>query len=67
MKHVLYLGTFYTVLAIAVLSASDAKGWLIKIKWSDMVSNDVQTTYTHDKANNYKTVVVTGSGNTTPP
>jgi YD repeat-containing protein len=70
MKYVFYLGT-----AIALLSAStanaaetitykyDAKGRLIEVKRTGTVNNNVQTNYTHDKANNRKTVVVTGSGN----
>jgi hypothetical protein len=31
------------------------------------VNNNVQTNYTHDKANNRKAVVMTGSANTPPP
>jgi hypothetical protein len=74
MKHVYYLG-----IAIALLSASaanaaetitykyDAKGRLIEVKRTGTVNNNVTTTYTHDKANNRKAVVVTGSGNVTPP
>ncbi len=45
----------------------DAKGRLIEVKRTGTVNNNVQTNYTHDKANNRKTVVVTGSGNTPPP
>jgi hypothetical protein len=78
MKHVFYLGTLYTGLAIALLSANaanagetitykyDAKGRLIEVKRTGTVNNNVTTTYTHDKANNRKTVVVTGSGNAGP-
>ena len=44
----------------------DAKGRLIEVKRTGTVNNNVQTNYTHDKANNRKTVVVTGSGNSTP-
>jgi hypothetical protein len=43
----------------------DARGRLIKVVRTGTVNNNVQTTYTHDKANNRKTVVVTGS--TSPP
>jgi RHS Repeat len=45
----------------------DAKGRLVKVVRSGTVNNGVQTTYTHDKANNRKTVVVTGSTNAPPP
>jgi hypothetical protein len=45
----------------------DAKGRLIKVVRTGTVNNNVQVVYTHDKANNRKTVVVTGSGNVTPP
>lgn len=74
MKHFHYLGT-----AIALLSANaanaaetitykyDAKGRLIEVKRNGTVNNNVQTTYTHDKANNRKTVTTTGSGNAPTP
>jgi YD repeat-containing protein len=62
--------------AIATISAAhaaetitykyDAKGRLIEVKRTGTVNNNVTTTYTHDKANNRKTVVVTGSGYATP-
>lgn len=45
----------------------DAKGRLIEVKRTGTVNNNVQTNYTHDKANNRKTVVVTGSPNVPPP
>ena len=45
----------------------DAKGRLIEVKRTGTVNNNVQTTYTHDKANNRKAVTTTGSGNTPPP
>jgi hypothetical protein len=45
----------------------DARGRLIEIKRTGTVNNNVQSNYTHDKANNRKTVVVTGSGNAPPP
>ncbi|MBK6299260.1 MAG: hypothetical protein IPF48_15835 [Sphingomonadales bacterium] len=38
----------------------DAKGRLIEVKRTGTVNNNVTTAYTHDKANNRKTVVVTG-------
>jgi hypothetical protein len=45
----------------------DAKGRLVKVVRTGTVNNNVQTQYTHDKANNRKTVVVTGSPNAPPP
>jgi hypothetical protein len=45
----------------------DAKGRLIEVKRTGTVNNNVQSNYTHDKANNRKTVVVTGSPNAPPP
>jgi hypothetical protein len=41
----------------------DARGRLIKVVRSGTVNNNVQVTYEHDKANNRKKVVVTGSPN----
>ena len=45
----------------------DARGRLVKVVRTGAVNNNVQVVYTHDKANNRKTVVVTGSGNAPPP
>jgi coenzyme F420-reducing hydrogenase delta subunit len=45
----------------------DAKGRLVKVVRTGTVNNNVITNYTQDKADNRKTVVVTGSGNVTPP
>lgn len=45
----------------------DAKGRLIKVVRTGTVNNNVQTTYTHDKANNRKNTTTTGSANTPPP
>lgn len=45
----------------------DAKGRLVKVVRTGTVNNNVTTNYTHDKADSRKTVVVTGSGNVTPP
>jgi YD repeat-containing protein len=74
MKRVCYLGTALALLAASSANATeaitykyDAKGRLIEVKRTGTVNNNVTTTYTHDKANNRKTVVVTGSGNATPP
>lgn len=41
----------------------DAKGRLIKVVRTGTVNNNVQSQYTHDKANNRKNVTVTGSPN----
>jgi YD repeat-containing protein len=74
MKHVYYLGTAIALLTASAANAAetitykyDAKGRLVEVKRTGTVNNNVQTNYTHDKANNRKTVVVTGSGNPTPP
>ena len=45
----------------------DAKGRLIKVVRTGSVNNNVTTDYTHDKANNRKTVVTTNSPNPPPP
>lgn len=45
----------------------DAKGRLIKVVRTGTVNNNVQTTYTHDKANNRKNTATTGSANPPPP
>ena len=39
----------------------DAKGRLVKVVHSGTVNNGVQTTYTHDKADNRKNTTTTGS------
>jgi hypothetical protein len=44
----------------------DARGRLIKVERTGTVNNNVHTTYGHDKANNRKTIVVTGSPNPAP-
>lgn len=74
MKRVLYL-----IYAVALLAGSaadaaeditykyDARGRLIEVKRTGSVNNNVQTNYTHDKANNRKTVTVSGSANPPPP
>jgi hypothetical protein len=41
----------------------DAKGRLVKVTRSGSVNNGVTTDYTHDKADNRKRVVTTGSAN----
>ena len=45
----------------------DARGRLIEVKHTGTVNNNVQTNYSHDKANNRKTVVTIGSPNPPPP
>jgi YD repeat-containing protein len=45
----------------------DAKGRLVKVVRTGTVNNGVTTEYTHDKANNRKTVKVTNSSNAPPP
>jgi YD repeat-containing protein len=44
----------------------DAKGRLTKVARTGSVNNNVQAQYTHDKANNRKTITVTGSPNPPP-
>ena len=41
----------------------DAKGRLVKVVHTGAVNNNVQTTYTHDKADNRKNTTTTGSPN----
>ena len=45
----------------------DARGRLIEVKRTGTVNNNVQVNYTHDKANNRKSVVAIGSPDGTPP
>lgn len=45
----------------------DAKGRLVKVVHTGTVNNNVQTTYTHDKADNRKNTTTTGSTNLPPP
>lgn len=45
----------------------DAKGRLVEVKRTGTVNNNVTTTYSHDKVNNRKNLVVTGSSNSPPP
>ena len=45
----------------------DAKGRLVKVVHSGTVNNNVQTIYTHDKADNRKSITTTGSSNSSPP
>lgn len=41
----------------------DARGRLIKVVHTGSVNNNLQTTYTHDKADNRKNTTTTGSPN----
>ena len=45
----------------------DAKGRLVKVVHIGTVNNNLQTTYTHDKADNRKNTATVGSPNSTPP
>jgi hypothetical protein len=68
--QVVALAAFIAVPSVAVAAETitytyDARGRLVKVVRTGTVNNNVQTVYTHDKANNRKTVVVTGSPN--PP
>ena len=44
----------------------DAKGRLVEVKRIGTVNNNVNTTYSHDKADNRKNVTTTGSPNAPP-
>lgn len=74
MKHVFYLGTAVALLSGSAANAGesitykyDARGRLIEVKRTGTVNNNVQTNYTHDKANNRKTVTTINSPNAPPP
>jgi hypothetical protein len=41
----------------------DAKGRLVKVVHTGTVNNTIQTTYTHDKADNRKNTTTTGAPN----
>jgi hypothetical protein len=41
----------------------DAKGRLIRVVHTGTINNNVQTTYSHDKADNRKNTTTTGSPN----
>lgn len=45
----------------------DAKGRLVKVVHAGTVNNNLQTTYTHDKADNRKNTTTSGSPNSSPP
>lgn len=45
----------------------DAKGRLVKVVRTGTVNNNVQTTYSHDRADNRTNTTSTGSPNNSPP
>lgn len=45
----------------------DAKGRLVKVERAGTVNNGVKSEYEHDKADNRKKVIVTGSPNSPSP
>lgn len=49
------------VAAETITYSYDAKGRLVKVVHSGTVNNTLTSTYTHDKADNRKTVKVTGA------
>lgn len=74
MRKLIAIGLLATVMFTSLSQAAetitytyDAKGRLVKVVRTGTVNNNVQVQYTHDKANNRKNVVVTGSGNASPP
>jgi hypothetical protein len=73
MVRLLIASTVATALVSGAFAAEtitytyDAKGRLIKVVRTGTVNNNVTTDYTHDKANNRKTVVTTNSPNPPPP
>ena len=75
MKH-LFLATISAACLIVPAAAHagetvtytyDAQGRLVKVVHTGTVNNNVQTTYTHDKADNRKNTTTTGSPNSSPP
>jgi hypothetical protein len=73
MKLYILLGTCAALSSAGTLRAAeaivykyDARGRVIEVKRTGTVNNNVQTNYTHDKANNRKTVTTTGSSNSPP-
>lgn len=47
--------------AEAITYTYDARGRLVKVERSGTINNGVKSEYSHDRANNRQTVVVTGS------
>lgn len=79
MSRLLHFGTLLATCGLTALAASaahagetitytyDTKGRLVKVVHNGTVNNNVQTTYTHDKADNRKNTTTTGSTNPPPP
>lgn len=74
MRKLIAVGLLATVMFPSLAHAAetitytyDAKGRLVKVVRTGTVNNNVQTQYTHDKANNRKNVTVTNSPNAPPP
>mgnify|MGYP001316360395 CR=1 FL=1 len=59
--------TIPSLAAETIVYKYDARGRLIEVKRTGVVNNNVQANYTYDKANNRKTVVVTGSSTPSAP
>lgn len=62
------VAAFYLIFSAAhagetIAYTYDAKGRLVKVVHTGTVNNNVQTTYTHDKADNRKNTTTTGSLN----
>lgn len=69
MFRLFLLGLGAVAIAAPAMSAEtitytyDAKGRVVKVQRTGTVNNGVTTDYTHDKANNRRSVKVTGSSN----
>lgn len=57
---ILALGSSAAYASETVTYSYDAKGRLVKVVHSGTVNNGVQTTYSHDKADNRTNVTTTG-------
>lgn len=70
----LFVSTAVSLIATSAAQATetityayDAKGRLVTVKRTVNSNPVVQTTYTHDKADNRKNTTTTGSPNSSPP
>jgi hypothetical protein len=63
MLSLIALGATHVSSGETITYTYDAKGRLVKVVRTGTVNNNVQTTYTHDKANNRKTATTSGSTN----
>lgn len=61
------LGSATSSASETVTYTYDAKGRLVKVVHTGTVNNGIQTTYTHDKADNRKNTTTTGSPNSSAP